>query len=432
MNEVNRIHLGRQPFTVSVEAHKELKEYLAAIKKQGVDKDVLDEIELRMAELLTEKGISADKVVLAKDVDFLKEQLGNPKDFKEDEDSPQATVNELGQKRLFRDTENAMVAGVAAGLASYFGIDVLLVRILFVVGAITGGWGILLYIALWLLVPEAKTSSERLQMQGKPVTVEGLKEIVDRADVKGAAHRANNTITPTINKIFGAILKFIGIGFILAGLAALFGLIATTVYMAIHNGQLFEENLFPVGTSEHLLLYIGIFLAAVVSLFIILFGLAMFRRKWPIGAWVTGTLVGLAFIGLATGAALAGDAVPKVRDRYNAQVHTVTRPVEAFDTVNVLGDSVSARYQYAETYSVTMRYFGDQDVSAKIKTSVKNHILQIDGRQFDWRRHCDRLCLFNTYNMELTVKGPNSPRVNYPDSSGTFIFPPGPPPNYQY
>jgi phage shock protein PspC (stress-responsive transcriptional regulator) len=175
MNEVTKIHLGRQAFNISVAAHKALRSYLDGITEQVADKDVAEEVELRMAELLFERGVIGEKVILVKDVDYLKKQLGNPKDFKEnaDDESPQP---EPDTKRLFRDTDNAMLAGVSAGLASYFGVDVLIIRVLFVIAAITAGWGILLYIALWLLVPEAKTSSERLQMAGKPVTVDSLKD----------------------------------------------------------------------------------------------------------------------------------------------------------------------------------------------------------------------------------------------------------------
>jgi len=222
MNEVTKIHLGRQAFTIAVDAHHELKTYLEAIKKQVGDKDVVDEIELRMAELLTEHGINANKVILSGDVDFLKTQLGNPNDFKEDaSETPAEPTKTSESKRLFRDTDNAMLAGVAAGLSKYFGIDVLLIRILFVIAVIaTFGWGILLYILLWLLVPEAKTSSERLQMAGKAVNVDSLKEIVGRADVKGAAHRANASLAEPINSLFRFVLKVIGLFFILSGLSA--------------------------------------------------------------------------------------------------------------------------------------------------------------------------------------------------------------------
>src|ERR1700754_481013 len=89
MNEVKHIHIGRQQFTVSVEAYKELKEYLAAITKKAGDSgaDVAEEVELRMAELLIGRGITSEKVIVASDVQFLKAQLGEPSDFSEDVDA---------------------------------------------------------------------------------------------------------------------------------------------------------------------------------------------------------------------------------------------------------------------------------------------------------------------------------------------------------
>src|SRR5580765_5434301 len=149
MNEITRIHLGRQPFTASVEAHGELKAYIAAIEHHMHDKDVIQEVELRMAELLTEHGITESKVILEEDIDYLKQQLGDPKDFSDSNEEEDGADTQPEAKQLFRDPDNGMVAGVAAGLAAYFGIDVILFRILFVIGTITGGWGLLVYIALW-------------------------------------------------------------------------------------------------------------------------------------------------------------------------------------------------------------------------------------------------------------------------------------------
>jgi hypothetical protein len=141
MNEIKQVHLGRQPFTISVEAHRTLKNYLDAIEKQAdADSEVVKEVELRMAELLTERGITSEKVVLPEDIDFLKQQLGEPREFKDEKDSERDSdeaaaddASTVAPRQLYRDTDKGMIAGVAAGVAVYFNIDVLIVRILFVV-----------------------------------------------------------------------------------------------------------------------------------------------------------------------------------------------------------------------------------------------------------------------------------------------------------
>ena len=425
MNEVTRIHLGRQPFTVSVKAHEELKNYLAAIKKQVADKGVVDEVELRMAELLTERGIKGDKVVLEADIDYLKQQLGDPGDFKEGESELPHTSgsSDLAQKRLFRDTDNAMLAGVAAGLGNYFGIEAVWIRIIFAIGTIAWGGGILIYIILWLIVPEAKTSSEKLQMRGKPVNVDSLKEVVDRADIKGAAQRANSTVAPAINSFFRIVLKIIGVGFILSGLMAIFGLIATKTYMVSHHGQLLQDNLFPVGTNEHALLDLSLVLAGLVGLFVVLFGVSFFKRKWPIKGWITGVLLGIFFIGLAVAIALAADVAPNVRDRYNANTHTISRSVQPFTSVNATGDGLNFEYDYATTYSVALNYYGNPDTST-IKTTVVNNVLQINAQNFNWHRNCDMLCIPDTYNMVVRVYSPTQPPIIYSGFSSKFMMMP--------
>ncbi|MGI0135140.1 MAG: PspC domain-containing protein, partial [Candidatus Micrarchaeaceae archaeon] len=272
----------------------ELQDYLHAIEAQVDETEVVHEIESRMAELLTERGISGDKVVLPADVTYLQEQLGKPEDFTEDTDRPaHKTTAATPAKRLFRNTDNAMVAGVAAGLAQYFGIDVLIFRILFIAATFAGGWGIVLYLILWLLIPEAKTPSERLQMAGKPVTVNSLKEVVARADVASAAKRANIVAATTLNAVISVILKLVGIGLVLCGLCILLALFTAGGYLFVHTGNLFGQDIFPVGWEAHLLVYAAGTVAALLALLTIIFGVAAFKHRWPVSTWMAGGLVGV-------------------------------------------------------------------------------------------------------------------------------------------
>lgn len=432
MNEITKIHLGRQAFTISLDAHHKLKSYLSAITKQVEDKEIVNEVEIRMAELLTERGIGGNKVVLADDVDFLIQQLGSPDEFRENDSEPGlATSESVTGKRLFRDPGNAMVAGVAAGLSQYLGLDVLLVRLLFVLLVlITFGWGILLYILLWLLVPEVRTSSDRLQMAGKPVTVEGLKEVISHADVKGTAQRAHKNLAEPINKMFSLFLKVVGLAFVLLGLTALFGLIAGETYFLTNSGTWLQNNIFPVGFREQLVLHIAAGMAALIALFTILLGIAIFRRKWPIRTWVTGVLIGLLLIGLAAGGALAANVYPNVRDRYNANTHTVLRSVAPFTSVSGLAIGTdSINYQQSNKYYVALNYYGHPNLSA-IKTTVNKGALLLDTSRFDWQRNCATLCFPKSYHLVITVYSPNAFQLENQDLMAPPI-PPMPKPVFQ-
>ena len=421
MNEVTQIHLGRTPFTIAADAHSTLRTYLHAIEKAVGDKSVVGEVEIRMAELLAERGVTSEKVILPEDVDFLKEQLGDPADFSDDAEAPsKASADDAGAKRLFRDTENAMVAGVAAGIANYFGLDVVLIRLIFVVLAIfSGGLGIVLYLVLWLVVPPATTASEKLQMLGKSVTLGALKDSVERADLPGAARRANNTVLPVINSIFRFFIRLIGLGFILTGAAMIFGLIVTKVYMLLHHGQLFQENLFPVGFREDLLLTFGIVLTTIVALFLILIGIASFLRKWPVRGWITAVLLGLFLVGSAATAALAADAVPHVRDRYETMVHTTAiKDVRPFKKVETNGD-IDLSYISSPDYAVNVHYVDHPDLS-KLKVYVKDSTLHVDSTQLDNAKHCTMLCLFPRYNMTVQIYAPNIEDFQTPPRTDIF------------
>lgn len=425
MNEITRIHLGRQPFMISVEAHHTLKSYLAEIQKQVADKDVVDEVELRMAELLGERGIVGEKVILAADIAFMKQQLGNPADFSDEGDAPapQATEAEIA-KRLFRDTDGAYLAGVAAGLASYFGLDVVLVRIVFVLLTLFGGgFGILLYIVLWLVVPPAVTSSEKLQMRGKPVTVDALKEAVSKADLPGATKRAKGTLLPVIDGIFKVLLKIVGLGFIVSGLAVISGIVIVKIYMMLHHGQLFEENFFPVGTREQWLMNLGMVLGTIAAVFSILAGMAVFRRSWPIRGWATAVLAGV-FLAIATGAAaLSADVGPQVQARYQTSMHTTgVQNVQPFNKVTTSG-GIDVEYTSSPNYSVSLHYYGHPDLS-KIKISTSDKTLHVDSTAFDDSRHCAMLCIFPHYNIVVQVAAPNVQSFDSP--SGTEFFYPAP------
>jgi phage shock protein PspC (stress-responsive transcriptional regulator) len=425
MNEVTQVHLGRQSFTISVDAHHDLKNYLASIQKKVGDEEVVREVELRMSELLIERGVTEDKVVLPEDVDYLKEQLGKPEDFGDDE-SDDSTTPDRGSRRLFRDTDNALIAGVAAGVGNYFGLNAVVVRIAFIVlTIISWGTGIIVYILLWLILPPARTASEKLQMQGKQVTLEALKDSVAKAEIPEKTKRVNDSILSAINAMLRFLVKLAGVGFILSGLGVLFGVGVTKAYMMLHHGKLIQENYFPVGGREQWLLGLVMGLAVIAALFLLLTGIATFKRKWPIGGWVTGVLVGLFLIGSAASMALAADAVPRIRDRYETSVHTTAvKNIQPFTKVQTTGN-VDISYVSSAAYAVNFHYAGKPDVS-QIKVDVKDGTLYIDSTQFDKNEHCNMLCIFPRYDLTVQIYAPNVENFKTPRS--TDIFYPDVPP----
>ena len=83
-------------------------------------------------------------------------------------------------KKMFRDPESKVIGGVSGGVAAYLGIDIILVRVLFILLAFAGGLGLFLYIILWISLPEARTLTDKMQMQGEPVTLSNIESNIKR------------------------------------------------------------------------------------------------------------------------------------------------------------------------------------------------------------------------------------------------------------
>jgi phage shock protein PspC (stress-responsive transcriptional regulator) len=85
-----------------------------------------------------------------------------------------SNLSENKVKKLYRNPKDKVVGGVSSGLASYFGVDVIAVRLVFILALLIGGSGFLIYIVLWIITPEAKTLTEKMEMQGEPVTLANI------------------------------------------------------------------------------------------------------------------------------------------------------------------------------------------------------------------------------------------------------------------
>lgn len=190
MERTVNINLGGSSFCMDESAHEKLREYLQSVEHNlGSDtdrKEVMNDIEARIAELLTELRNTQHRfVVSAEMVQIVIDRMGNPDDFKDEsakgsEDSfGTKSLNyakDLFHRHLYRDTDNQVIAGVCAGLGHWFGISAVWIRIIFVLCLILWGFTGILYVILWLAVPEARTAAQRLDMRGENATVENIEQ----------------------------------------------------------------------------------------------------------------------------------------------------------------------------------------------------------------------------------------------------------------
>jgi phage shock protein PspC (stress-responsive transcriptional regulator) len=191
MNKTFNINLGGYPFAIDEDAFNYIQQYLNAIRKHFSTSDGCDEIlydiEVRMAELFQEH-LKGRAIISMKEVDEVVTVMGKPEDFGAEpiaepyqySGKSKKSTSDLGTgKRLFRDPDDQKLAGVCSGIAAYFGIqDPLWVRLLFVLLMFTGA-GVITYIVLWVLVPEASNTGDKLAMRGEPATIENIARVVE-------------------------------------------------------------------------------------------------------------------------------------------------------------------------------------------------------------------------------------------------------------
>ena len=230
MKEITRIHLAKTPYDIELDAKEVLQKYLSEIKQMMGSEDTMYEIEARMVELLGERGVQSNGIITMSDVEDLRSKMGLPKEFSDSESTEDSqadlTPSNSPAKRLMRDTDNAIFGGVCAGIAAYWGINPLWVRLLFIISPfITFGTALLVYIIIWISLPEAKTAAEKLQMRGEPVTLDSLKKAANNSESK---YRAKETLAKILR-----ICLALGLFFTTLGLLAVLVVGSITGIMAM-------------------------------------------------------------------------------------------------------------------------------------------------------------------------------------------------------
>jgi len=257
MKKALKINLSGQIFHIDEDAYDKLRIYLDTISSHFSNveesKEIIADIEARIAEHFTAKVENNGKVITIQDVEEIIEIMGKPEEIADEEEShsKESFSESRSSRKLYRDPDHAVLGGVAAGLGAYFGIDVLGIRILFVV-LILVGWGFpfILYLILWIAVPNAITAAEKLEMKGEKVNVsniekkireeyESAKKNIKNARNSDAARRTENffqeffrVLGVIILAFFKVIVAIIAIAFVVAGISIVVSVIGAAFFGA--------------------------------------------------------------------------------------------------------------------------------------------------------------------------------------------------------
>lgn len=335
MNKTVNINLANTLFHIDDDAYNKLRRYLESIKRsfsgtKGSD-EIIADIEARIAELFLEKMENERQVITNKEVDQVIDVMGQPEDYMVDEDifedEPKKSYAQpvTRAKKLYRDIDHKYIGGVCAGLEHYLGIDALWVRLIFILLAVfTSGFGLIAYILLWILVPEAATTSQKLDMRGEPVNIsnierkvkEGFDDVADKVKnvdyekvgnkVKSGSKTFFDTIGDIILFLFKVFGKFIGILLIIIGASTLvglfFGLFTVGMFDAVNvPGVDFYEIVNTSGAPVWLVSILLFFAVGIPFFFVLYLGLKILVNNLKsIGNIAKFALLGLWLISLGT------------------------------------------------------------------------------------------------------------------------------------
>jgi phage shock protein PspC (stress-responsive transcriptional regulator) len=246
MKPIEKVSIGGYAFTLEKEASQAVASYLKEMSSFYPNPEIVEGIEERMAELLLERTPQNGVVTLAS-VQQIIDILGRPEKIEEEE--PERTVTEeKPKKKLYRDMENARVAGVCSGLAAYFDVDPAVFRILFLVCSVLGVFSGVhnhvfflpftvafisfptLYLILWICMPAARTARQRWEQKGEDGTAESIRRSIESgaAEIGEAANRIGNypawgRFGRAVEIIMGLVLFIVAVSGLFAGGLGLFG-----------------------------------------------------------------------------------------------------------------------------------------------------------------------------------------------------------------
>lgn len=256
MNKTITSNIAGYVFHIDENAFDKLDAYLNTIRSyftdsQGKD-EIIADIEARLAEMLHERIGNMKQVVTLTDVNEVILIMGQPEAFIDDDAENAGWTEQKNEgrnaapKRLFRDPDDKVIGGVCSGISNYLGIgDPLWLRLALVISFFAFGSGFLLYLILLVIIPEAKTTAEKLQMRGENVTVSNIEKRVneelesvrnkwnDLQGNSGVARKVGNLFHRIITLIGNLVIlcikffgKLIGIVFIVCGIIGLLSLMS--------------------------------------------------------------------------------------------------------------------------------------------------------------------------------------------------------------
>ncbi len=268
MEKTLKINISGTIFQIEEEAFELLRDYLKEINKHlknaAGGNEMIEDIEARIAELFQSSPSWKTGVLSKEDVEDVIDTMGKPEEIAEESGAEFRDESKNTSKRLYRDTDGAIIGGVCNGLGAYLRIDPVWIRILFVLFTVFYLSGLLVYIILWIALPRASTIFQKRELYGGEIPERDLgrkikKEVnIAAGNVKSTASEGAQKVGGAFNEIFRAFGKFflilfriiiaiIGVVFIVAAFSTLLTYIVFAFFQSpILMGSFFDTGLFNI------------------------------------------------------------------------------------------------------------------------------------------------------------------------------------------
>lgn len=405
MKKTLNINLGGMIFHIDDDAFKKLESYLGTLRGQfqhsnGGD-EIINDVEHRMAELFRERTGPSKEVINVGDVDDVIAIMGKPEDYLQEEMANEHSYSYdsySSTKKMHRDVDNSVIGGVCSGLGAYFNIDPIYVRILFLIFFFTGGFGVLLYLILWMVMPAARTTAEKLQMRGKPVTLSNIEDFVKKEGgavgqrVSELGSKGGSALASLFRGIFNIlrlIFKFILklIGFFFLGIALIIvGSLVVSLFVGVRIDGVFlgpdELQSFLQLLALDSGLYNGIMIGATMLILgplilMIYLGLRIIFGIEPLNSGARKGLALLTLAGLITLVISGIQIGQEFRDHGRITEEFTLSPKDGLMVLQVKQDSVFDYLDYDGTkWSIQngQSYFRDVELDIRPSDSKRSYL----------------------------------------------------------
>lgn len=249
MKKTYNINISGYGFVIDEDAYEMLDSYLKTLTQvcdRADEPETAADIEQRIAELLGERLSESERTIITlRDVEAIIDRMGQPEEIIVECEPEGCTVETVSteenravpptppvamHKRLYRDVDNKVLGGVCSGLGWYFGIDAVWIRIIaIIIFFASASTMALIYIALWVCIPAARTPYERMQMMGVDPSVSNVGKVVTggytRPEMSDSGMGAGRVIYMIIMIFLLIVVGALLLGFFTATAGGLVGLL---------------------------------------------------------------------------------------------------------------------------------------------------------------------------------------------------------------